>query len=45
MKGMDLWILAMIFSIFLFSHILPNPKDTHKKVSGSHFDIVNLPIG
>jgi hypothetical protein len=45
MKGMDLWILAMIFSILFLSHILPNPKDTHKEISGSHFDIMNLPTG
>jgi hypothetical protein len=44
MRGMDLWILAMISSIFFLSHILPNPKDTHKEVSSSHFDIVIYPL-
>jgi hypothetical protein len=39
MRGMDSWILAMIFSILFLSHILPNPKDTHKEVYGSHSDI------
>jgi hypothetical protein len=40
MRGMDLWILAMISFILFLSHILPNPKDTHKEVSSSHSDIV-----
>jgi hypothetical protein len=44
MRGMDLWILAMISSILFLSHILPSPKDTHKEVSGSHFDIVIYPL-
>jgi hypothetical protein len=44
MKGIDLWILAMISSIIFLSNILPNPKDTHKEVSGSHFDIVIYPL-
>jgi hypothetical protein len=34
----------MISSILFLSHILPNPKDTHKKVSGSHSDIVIYPL-
>jgi hypothetical protein len=44
MRGMDLWILAMISSILFLSHILPSPKDTHKEVSGSHSDIVIYPL-
>jgi hypothetical protein len=40
MRGMDVWILVMIFSILFLSHILASPKDTHKEVSGSHSDIV-----
>jgi hypothetical protein len=44
MKGIDLWILAIISSILFLSHILPNPKDTHKEVSGSHSDIVIYPL-
>jgi hypothetical protein len=43
MRGMDLWILAMISSILFLSHILPSPKDTHKEVYGSHSDIVIYP--
>jgi hypothetical protein len=31
-------------SILFLSHILPSPKDTHKEVSGSHFDIVIYPL-
>jgi hypothetical protein len=44
MRGIDLWILAMISFILFFSHILPSPKDTHKEVSGSHSDIVIYPL-
>jgi hypothetical protein len=31
-------------SILFLSHILPSPKDTHKEVFGSHFDIVIYPL-
>jgi len=31
-------------SILFLSHILLSPKDTHKKVSGSHSDIVIYPL-
>jgi hypothetical protein len=44
MRGMDLWILAMISSILFLSQILPSPKDTHKEVSSSHFNIVIYPL-
>jgi hypothetical protein len=31
----------MMFSIlFSLSHILPNPKDTHKEFSGSHLGVM-----
>jgi hypothetical protein len=44
MRGVDVWILAMFFTIIFFSHILPSPKDTHKEVFGSHSDIVIYPL-
>ncbi len=44
MRNMNLWILIVISSILFLSHIPPNPKDTHKEVSGSHSDIVIYPL-
>jgi hypothetical protein len=46
MKSMDLWMLVVIPSILLLCliHILPNPKDTHKEVSGSHSGVMNYPL-
>jgi hypothetical protein len=33
------------FSILFFlSHILPSPKDTHKKVFGSHLGVMIYPL-
>jgi hypothetical protein len=46
MRSMDLWTLAVISSVlFLFlSHIQPSPKDTHKKVFGSHLGVMMYPL-
>jgi hypothetical protein len=39
-------MLAIISSILLLYLILimPNPKDTHKEVSGSHLGVMNYPL-
>jgi hypothetical protein len=46
MRTMDLWILVVISSILFLPlfHILPNPKDTHKEVSGSHVGVMIYPL-
>jgi len=37
-------IVCDFFHPISLSHILPNPKDTHKEVSGSHSSIVIHPL-